>query len=171
MAKGRGKQFEEDFKSSVPYDILIYRYKDGTSSWGNNMVCHNCKTPIESNTRFQAKNKCDYELYKFPNVFYLELKSTKGASFSYSMVRDNQVKELTIDSKHKGVFAGIIINFSEHNETYFLDIKLYNSCVDTLERKSIPISFFREHAILIKQEQKRVNWRYDIHGFINQLRR
>lgn len=160
-----GKQFENDFKASVPHTAFIYRFKDGTASWSSNQ-CPRCKSPIESATRFQAENICDFMLFNAPTLYFFELKSTQSKSLSYSSVRDNQVRELTVAGVKEGINAGFVVNFRTIEETYYMDIERYNECVKTLTSKSIPIAIFREYATRIDQEQKKVHYRYDIAKFL-----
>ena len=96
-----GKQFEADFKGSIPTYAWLYRFKDGTASWGSDDTVDVDKlnneldgTGIkftkeqlikmgvmqETKTRFQASNICDFQLYNFPTLYLLELKSTKQKS-------------------------------------------------------------------------------------------
>lgn len=205
MAKKRneGKEFEADFKRSVPIEAWVYRFKDGSASWGtetelniNNLnVClsqmlskSNSNIDIEDipeftnelisiykvvkppKTRFQASNICDFEIFKSPYLYLLELKSTKGKSLSFSSVRDNQVKELTEASTKKDIVSGFVVNFRDVNETYFMSIDLYNQCVKTLDSKSIPIKIFRDHSYLIGQHKKQVRFSYDIATFLKSVK-
>jgi len=162
--KNEGKQFEDDFKKSVPMYAFIYRFKDGTASWSDN-VCPKCKTQLVSNTRFQAQNICDFMVFNNPHLYFLELKSTKSKSLPFSAVRENQKKELTEAGRRKNISAGLVVNFRELDETYYMSIELFNECMEKLTSKSIPVKTFREYAILIDQEQKQVHWRYNIDGF------
>ena len=72
-------------------NVWIYRLRDNAASFGNNGV-----------TRFASSNMCDYIMFddNSKTLYCLELKSTKGTSVSLSMIRDNQIKELTEASDH-----------------------------------------------------------------------
>jgi penicillin-binding protein-related factor A (putative recombinase) len=154
-----GKQFEKDFKDSVPDDVFLYRFKDGTANWGDKNE--------NTLTRFQAQNICDFMIFTGARLFLLELKTTKSLSLSYNNIRDNQVKEMTKAVGFINITAGFIVNFRTVNKTFFMSIALYNKCVEKLDRKSIPLSVFENHAVLIQQEQKLVHWRYDIEQLIS----
>jgi len=160
-----GKIFEKDFKDSVPKDVFIYRFIDGTSSWSNDK-CPKCHTQIEKNTRFQAKNICDYFIVNRGKVMFLELKTTGLTSFPFANISDSQITKLENAVTFTGIKAGIVVNFRKYNETYYMSIELLNLLKSQTVAKSIPISDFRKHAILIKQEQKQIHWRYDIEGFL-----
>lgn len=152
-----GKQFEQDFKNSIPKHYWSYRFKDGTANWDNG---------DKSNTRFQHKNICDTLIFVIQTLFLLELKSTKSKSLPFSMIRDNQIKELDEASKFKGIVAGLVVNFRSVNETYFLPITGLKYYMDTLDSKYIPLSIFRENCYQIHQVQLKVHFRYDIEMFV-----
>lgn len=166
--KKPGKQFEEDFKKSVPPQFWFYRFKDSPASFNMNNECGNCpknKNPV----RFALKNICDYQLYAFPNLFQIELKSTNQKSLSFGNVRDNQIKELGEAAKFKGIHAGFIVNFRSVNETYYLPVDNYAYYVVNLERKSIPIDEFRKTCIRIGQNKLQKHWRYNVSQFVEEV--
>lgn len=101
-------------------------------------------------------------MYVYPYLFILELKSTMQKSLAFSMVRDNQVKEMTLADNHKGLNVGFVVNFRAVNETYYMPILMYNEIKASTEAKSIPIAIFREHCVKVNQELKKVNYRYDV---------
>lgn len=169
MAKiNTGKQFENDFKSSVPIHVFIYRFKDATGSWQTG-VCEKCKTPIQSNVRFQSSNICDFMLFNYPNLYFLELKSTKSKSLPFSALRENQKKELTTSGRRKGIRSGLVVNFRDINETYYMSIDMFNDLEEKLTSKSIPVKVFREYAVRIYQEKKQVHFTYNINRFLNEI--
>lgn len=156
-----GKRFEKNFKESVPSDIYIYRFKDGSASWGGN-----------DKVRFQAKNICDFMLYKKPYLFLLELKSTKGKSLPFSNIKQHQIDDLLAASRHNGVICGLVIEFSEHNVAYFIEISHFQTFLEQTNRKSLPINYVAKKGVKIDIERKKVNSKYDIgkmiKGIINE---
>ena len=149
-----GKQFEADFKSSIPHEeVWYYRFRDGTANFSGQK---------NENVRFQAKNIADCEIYQYPSLFIFELKSTKANVLTFSMVRDNQLKQMTEAAKHGGLNAGFIVNFREAKETYYISIQQYNHIKETLDRKSIPIQVFRDRGILLDATLKKVHYRYNV---------
>ncbi len=160
-----GKKFETNFKNSVPENIFYYRFRDGTSSWGNK-ACEGCPKNKQL-TRFQAKNICDCQLFDGDYLYLLELKSTKGKSLSLNNIRKNQVDDLMAASEYANIVAGLVVNFADAEQTYFMEIDLVNYWYyEQTERKSIPIKEFKEKCIEIQSKKLKVNYRYDIHGFI-----
>ena len=124
-----GKRFEENFKKSVPDNIFYYRFRDGTSSWDKG-----------SQTRFQQRNICDCQLFDGDYLYLLELKNTKGKSLSLNNIRKNQIDDLMEASEYANIVAGLVVNFADVEQTYFMEIKLaYYWFYEQTERKSIPI--------------------------------
>lgn len=162
-AQKEGKRFEQDFANSVNKDeCWLYRLRDNAASFGRG-----------TNTRFASSNICDYVMYhnKTRTLYLLELKSTKSSSIPYSMIRDNQIKELTESSKHMLV-AGFIFNYREKlNATYFMMIDDFNEMTSEINKKSFNLSDLEKYgAIKINSTKKRTRYIYDIEGFIKETR-
>lgn len=108
---------------------------------------------------------------KTRTLYLLELKSTKSSSIPYSMIRDNQVKELTESSKHMLV-AGFLFNYREKdNTTYFMMIDDFNDMTSEINKKSFNMSDLEKYgAIKINSTKKRTRYTYDIENFIKETR-
>lgn len=162
-----GKVFENSFKESVPNDCYYLRLKDPASSFGDQG---------NSALRFSVSNPFDVLLFSNPNLFTLELKSTKGTAFSFKgktpMIKKNQVEGLTHASEFENVIAGFIFNMREPtNRTYFLDIKSFNKFVESTEKSSInEKDILSAGAIEIKSRLKKVKYSYYINEFIERLK-
>lgn len=146
-----GKCYENCFRKSIPEGVFFYRFRDGTSSWDNG-----------SNTRFQAFNIADCELFYNNKLFILELKTTKGKSLPYKNIRKSQIEELTKASMYKNIICGLVIDFSELNECYFIKINQFNEFINTSERASIPIDYLRNNAVKVGVRLLRTNKRYNV---------
>lgn len=163
IAQNEGKKFEQDFANSVNKDeCWLYKLRDNAASFGGS-----------TNTRFASSNVCDYIMFhnKTRTLYLLEMKSTKSFSIPYTMIRDNQIKELTESSKHTLV-AGFIFNYREkQNATYFMLIDDYNDMKSELTKKSFNIEDLEKYgAIKINSTKKRTRYVYDIDGFIKETR-
>ena len=167
--KNTGKIFEEAIKKSIEKvdNTYYYRLRDPASSFNQT-----------DNLRFSIQNDYDCLMYQFPHFYPLELKSTKGTSFSIQfekpqkgkMIKLNQIKGLTKASDVNGVYAGFMFNFSEKARTYWLDIKHFNEFVDSTEKKSINEKDIVDlGGILINQKLKKVNYSYDIEHMISDI--
>ena len=65
-----GKQFEADWKKSMPPDAWCYRLKDSAASYyGGN-----------ENLSFSIDNICDFDVYRYPMHHYFELKTIETPS-------------------------------------------------------------------------------------------
>lgn len=63
-----GKQFEADWKKSMPPDAWCYRLKDSAATYyGGN-----------ENLSFSVDNICDFDVYRYPMHHYFELPALRG---------------------------------------------------------------------------------------------
>lgn len=158
--KNSGKRFEENFKNSVSENIFYYRFKDGTSAWSK-----------QEKTRFQARNICDCLLFDGELLYLLELKSHKGKSLPLSAIRENQIKDLYDTVRYAKIVAGLVVNFADTEETFFMPIKLAHKWFYNGVRKSIPINEFRENCTQINAYKKRTNYYYLIDEFTENIKK
>ena len=151
--KSTGKRFEENFKKSVPKDIFYYRLRDGSSAWGGN-----------EKVRFQIKNICDSIMYDGDYLYTLELKSTKGKSFSFSNIKEHQIPDLLWCGSFVNVISGFVIDFSDLDECFFIEINDFKQFYDTTNRKSLSLDFCRSNGTKIGVKKMKINKRYDINS-------
>lgn len=153
--KNRGKIFEDNFKRSVPEEILYERFKDGTANFNGNM---------NNNVRFQAKNVCDCFVYDGSILLYLELKSHKGKSVPLNCIRENQTKELLKRQEYKNTIAGLLIEFSDLERVFYINIRDFNNFINDSNnnRKSIPFEWCRDVGIEVEIKKLRTNYRYNV---------
>lgn len=153
----KGKEFEADWKKSIPPDVYYYRLRDGTASWGSG----------SDNVRFQQTNDYDCFMFKAPFLFTLELKSYDNSSFSLSSIRPNQLKGLTEAAKYQNAISGIVFDNRKDDTCYFVRISDINQFMTTTERKSIPNAWIAENGIQITKWKKKVHYLYGIRQFID----
>jgi len=138
-----GKQFENDFKASVPDDQFFLRLNDA-GGWSK-----------ASDLRFTPSSLCDCILFSKGDLYLLELKSHKGYSIPQSKIK--QLGKLAeIDKPF--VYPCLVLNYRDHDVTYLLSAKDAVKCLTG--RKSIPMSFCKEHGRIIGQVRKRTRYRY-----------
>lgn len=89
-------------------------------------------------------------------AYALEAKEIKGKSFPLSKLHEHQFEFLRSWSSY-GARAGLLINFSELEEYYFLPFDLLKDCWENAKEnkgvrgtQSIPIKYMRENAIELK---------------------
>ena len=104
MALNYGKAFEAKFKEDflkVP-NSTIDRLYDPVGGYSN------------------IKNICDFIGYIYPNIFYIECKSTQGNTFALSKL--TQYNSLLSKINIKGVRVGVVIWFYEKNTVVYVPI-------------------------------------------------
>ena len=161
MSKNEGKKFEEDFEKSCPGGWQIIRLKDSSASWSHQ----------DGVSRFTPKNMCDFIMFTGRTLYAFELKSFLGKSMGYKLLNDEKEQKLgKMVMFHQNLPANseayYVLNFREINETYAIKAPVVMRLKHTMERKSISLDQAREYGILIKQELKRVRYRYDLSVFI-----
>ena len=170
-----GKKFEQNFKASVPDDVFYYRLQDPPQSFNRG----------DSSIRFSWKNPCDIFLYNGnTRTFYaLELKSSASKSFSFELekgtnktahIHYHQIEALTNFGHYPGLVSGFIFNFRIEDKgteiTYFQSIQDFNRMTSELKKKSFnAIDLLKYNPIKINQEKKKVNYKYDIAKFLNDV--
>ena len=100
-------------------------------------------------------------------LYLFELKSTQGSSIPYTMLRDNQIEELSKASTYDLV-AGFIFNYRKYdNATYFMPINEFNEMVKENNKKSFNISDLKKYNVIqINSTKKITRYKYDIDEFI-----
>lgn len=162
-----GKQFETQFKSSVPEYALIYRIPDPAQSFGGT-----------NQLRFSAKPPFDYLLWDSAHrvLYALELKTVKGTSISFERNKDDkgkihysQITSLNEWGKYEALIAGFVIEFREIETTIFLEISEFNRLLSLIDKKSFQYNDLTDHNItyiVIGQKKVRTRYRYDIDQFL-----
>ena len=103
----RGKQFELKFKEDflkLP-DVSLERLPDQMSGYKG------------------SNNVCDYLCYMFPNLFYIECKTTHENTFPLSGL--TQYDELLERKGRKGVRSGVVIWFVKHSKIVYVPIATF----------------------------------------------
>ena len=120
------------------------------------------------------KNPSDLIVYKKPNMFYWECKSTEGNTLHFN--RLTQLDDILDHTKTDGIIGGFFIWYIDHKETYWVNAKFVaklKSCSDKVY-KSLNIKDLREWAklgtkdvILVESRTPRVNPVYNFETFFN----
>ena len=175
LAKNVGKQFEDNWKTSIPPNVFYYRLKDQAQSFGG---CNNL--------RFSSKNPCDCFLFSSPYMYALELKSVGTSSISFESEEDakqkkhkvvhyHQIKGLQEFSEYKNIIAGFLFNFRKKDNTevtYFQHINDFDEMIHSIGKKSFnEKDLARFNPIVVNSRKLRINYRYDVSELLEKLNR
>lgn len=170
-----GKQFELDFKNSIPDYCLLIRIPDPPQAFSQ-----------KEDTKFSNKNPCDYYCYQTQSkIFYaLELKTTKNKYMSFEdilldrppkkMIHKHQIIGLSQYVNYDNVVAGFIFNFRDEvnntQRTYFQNIIDFNKMCKKINKFSFnEIDLLLNNAIKIQGQKKRVHFKWNLNEFFNQI--
>lgn len=173
MVKNPGKEFEEELKTSAKdQGIFFYRIKDVNPLF------------LKANAKV-SQNNFDSFIYKKPNLFPVEFKSTaqKSISFDDKIIKKHQIQALKEADAYDGLIAGFIFNFREYdNFTVFVHIRDFleiqylsqNKIIEhrfksKLNKSSIGLDICKEVGIEIKNYKKKVRYRYYINKLLDEL--
>lgn len=100
LAKNFEKKFQEDWHKTMP-NSFIMRIPDQMSGYKNT-----------------SQNICDYICYKYPLLFLIELKTTKGNTINFNNI--SQYDKLVANIGIKGVRSGVIVWFYEKDKIIYV---------------------------------------------------
>jgi penicillin-binding protein-related factor A (putative recombinase) len=167
-----GKIFEQSVEQSAQeQNIFYFRVRDVNPM----AIKQNFKLP---------QNKYDSLMYYNDHLFPIEMKSTKGKSFSFSesIIKKHQIDNLLDAVNYEGVIAGFLFNFRiEGNPTYFVGIKdfitykhiaenqLEHTYQSKINKSSIPLAICKEIGIEVHNVKKKVKYRYYLNKLFDEL--
>lgn len=138
MAQSLGKKFEERFKAdwieSFP-DSTITRLYDVTSGYTN------------------ISTISDYICYNYPNQFFIECKSHKGASLPLTNITqyDKMIKEVG----KPGVRVGVMLWLIEKDKVYYVPVSTLTKMKEN-GKKSVGIKSVEEGYRIIEIPAKKL---------------
>lgn len=129
MSIDYGKKFEERFKLDWVNSTggVIVRLYDNTSGY------------------LSISNVSDYICYKYPNIFFIECKSHKGASIPFTAI--SQYDKLLSFSNIKGIRSGVVLWLYEKDIVLYVPVKTIKLLKDSGE-KSVGIRHLKDHDII-----------------------
>lgn len=145
-----GKIFEKEFLNSFPPNMFMQRLKDDTLKYKN------------------VQNCCDFIAYVYPNIYLLELKSTKQKSLPFGNINQHQIDVLYRFSKLNGIVSGFVINFRTYNySTFFVSAeKMYDFYYQSGGRKSFPLEWVQENGVLLPATLMRTRYKFDLNPIL-----
>lgn len=81
------------------------------------------RIPDQMTGFYGSSNICDFELYKYPNHYWIESKATWHDRFDFSMLTDIQYKGLLEKSKIQGVDGIVIVLFATYKRAFWISIQ------------------------------------------------
>ena len=166
-----GKQFEADFKASVPSDAWCYRLKDSAATYyGGN-----------ENLSFSIDNICDFLVYRYPMNHLFELKTIETPSIPLEKVfgkydkakckyrKEKHITDMVEAMGYSGQTAHVIVNYRAVNRTFAIPASKVLAFRYNESRKSIPWQWAEQEGIDVKAKRLRVHWRYDVDGLLKRL--
>lgn len=168
MTRSVGKVFEDQWKKSCPSNILIYKPPDAAQSFYMN-----------EKLRFGSKSPCDYMMFDGEIFYTLELKTFNGScSFERckeekGIIHYHQIESLKKFYTYKNVCSGFILDFREIGNTYFLNIGEWDGLISSINKKSFNENDLLNYCspILIDKTKLKVNYKYDIRSFMNEVKK
>ena len=157
-----GKVFEQNFKKSVPADFYYLRLKDPAVGWTG------------GTSKYSPSNPFDCLIYTGVNLYCIELKTCArsitfwredfehdGKKHTFE-IKKHQIHGLSDAAKHAGVYAGLVINFRDVDETWYMPIASFVKYTDGLNKKSINHEDACTIGHIVPSKKLRVNELYDI---------
>lgn len=158
MTVNRGKDFEEVVR-------------DGFKSVSNTSVI---RLPDPMAGYAGVKNICDFIVYNYPYQYLIECKSVHGNTLPFSNITDNQWKGMLEMSAHKGVVAGVMCWFNDHDKTVFIPIQCLEvykqSGYKSINVKDLDSPPFVTDIIEVPGKKKRIMFDYDMAKFFDIMR-
>ena len=151
----RGMGLENDLNQANKYYLdnnIAVIYKKPTPITINKVNYKSRSDAIITEARFKIPSTTDYNgIYKGKYIDF-EAKETKSkTSFPISNIHKHQIKHLVRVIEHGGI-GFIIVRFTMLNQTYYLNGKELFLFLDKENRKSIPLSYFKEKGYLLKEK-------------------
>ena len=80
------------------------------------------RLPDQLNGFYGSTNPCDFIMFKKPHFYMIESKATYEDRFDFSMISENQHKDMIEASKVDGVKSIVIVLFASYKRAFILDI-------------------------------------------------
>ena len=151
--KNRGMTLEYDINLSNEYYREIdkaYIYKKPTPVKIVNVDYPSRDKATITEAYFTVPSTTDYNgIYQGKYIDFEAKETASKTSFVLTNIHPHQIKHLENIERHKGI-AFLIVRFTALDETYLLTEYKFKEYIENNNKKSIPISYFRENGYLIK---------------------
>ena len=118
-------------------------------------------------------------MFNGDKLYTLELKSVGTTSISFEREKDDkgvihkhQIDTLFKFSKYKNVISGLVLDFRLSEKTYFCTIEEFIKMMDNLNKKSFNEKDLFEwcNPIEIEKKKLKINWKYNIEKFLQDIK-
>lgn len=155
--KNRGMTLETELNQSNEYYIetsKAFIYKKPTPIKIVKVDYPSRDKAVIKEAYFSTPSTTDYNgIYKGKYIDF-EAKETKSkTAFALSNIHPHQIKHLENINNNNGI-AFIIVRFTTLAETYLITATSFLNFINSNDKKSIPIEYFKENAYLIKDSYK-----------------
>ena len=151
--KNRGMTLEYEINLSNEYYREIdkaYIYKKPTPIKIVNVDYPSRDKATITEAYFTVPSTTDYNgLYKGKYIDFEAKETANKTAFSLANIHPHQMKHLENIERHNGI-AFLIVRFTSLDETYLLPEEKMIKYLENNDKKSIPISYFRNYGYLIK---------------------
>ena len=155
--KNRGMTLENEINISNEYYCEIdkaYIYKKPTPIRIVKVDYPSRNKAVIKEAFFTVPSTTDYNgIYKGKYIDFEAKETQSKTAFALSNIHEHQIKHLKNISNHNGI-AFLIVRFTTINETYLLTADKLIYFIENINRKSIPLNYFKENAYLIKDSYR-----------------
>lgn len=173
-----GKQFEADWRASVPPGTWYYRFRDSPITYYGGSD--------NEGIRFAQDNICDCQLYRSPCLHLIELKTVDAVSAPLTSMlgkwlpdkgeykKQKHLREMADAAGRPGITASVVINYRRTGHTYAVppgDLLGFVAEARAGGRKSVPEEWCAAYGLPVTGRKLRVHWRYDVAALLDALER
>lgn len=126
------------------------------------------RIPDQMTGFYGSSNICDFTLYKYPYMYYIESKATWKNRFDFSMITDYQMKNMYKKSLISNVKSIVIVLFASHRRPFVLNIQDIRNQM-SLGRKSINIDNIKNWQIPYREIRTEYNNRKNIPDYLGDI--
>ena len=130
------------------------------------------RIPDQMTGFYGSKNICDFILYKYPKLYYIESKATWNDRFDFSAITSTQYAGLLNKSSIPFVYGLIVLLYASYKRCFFIDIRSIKELKDS-GKASINIKkidklnlMYSEIATLPNNRKKLLDYTGEIEDYI-----
>lgn len=158
----RGMGLEQDLNETNEFYLMrdvANIHKKPTPITISKVDYHSRKDAVIKEAHFRTPSTTDYNgIYRGKYIDFEAKETIQKESFPLRNIHEHQINHLKNIMKHGGI-GFLIVRFTTLNETYYLDGQKLVSFLESEQRKSIPIDYFKKEGYLIKDKfQPRVDY-------------